>query len=369
MQPLLNQLVFFAFFQSIFLLLIFGLSSKYRRRINGYFIVFVAVLLIGLSGRILLIGGWFGSSSKLITLSEFATLLFGVTIYLFTRSTLLKRQFDYRDLLHYVPALIYNLIMIFGYLLLPREVLLARIESGAFLQFVTFFVGFGLFFNFLYWGLSIRIFLRVRQELNNEASYAVTSRFFLVFLLAVGICLLIWLGVYLVAVIGNTFISRPVTQTIWLGISLLILLLAYYGFREPDLYQVAPEATTNFGKYATSKFSTKDLDRLKEELDDIMERQKPYLNQKLLKAELAELMGISNPELARLLNEKIGMNFFQYVNYYRIREFIELAESERGKQLTFFGLAQEAGFNSKTTFNKSFRQLMGSSPSEYLKKR
>ncbi len=369
MQPFLNQLVFFAFFQSIFLLLIFGLSSKYRRRINGYFIVFVAVMLIGLSGRILLLGGWFGGSNKLITLSEFAILLFGATIYLFTRSTLCKKPFKYRDLLHYLPALIYNLIIVFGYLLLSREELNARYESGALQRFVSSLVGFGLFFNFLYWGLSVRIFARVRRELNNEASYAITTRFFLVFLVAVGLCLLTWLGVYLAAVIGNTFISRPVTQAIWLGISLLILLLAYYGFREPDLYQIATETESTSGKYASSKFSTKDLDRLKEELDDIMERQKPYLNQKLLKAELAELIGISNPELARLLNEKIGMNFFQYVNYYRIREFIQLAESERGQQLTFFGLAQEAGFNSKTTFNKSFRQIMGSSPSEYLKKR
>ena len=60
------------------------------------------------------------------------------------------------------------------------------------------------------------------------------------------------------------------------------------------------------------------------------------------------------------------MNFFEYVNYYRIKEFVELAKTDKAKTLTFFGLAQEAGFNSKTTFNKSFKKLMGSSPKEYL---
>ena len=45
---------------------------------------------------------------------------------------------------------------------------------------------------------------------------------------------------------------------------------------------------------------------------------------------------------------------------------IKLSGSEEARKFTFFGLAQEAGFNSKTTFNKSFRKLMGASPSEYF---
>ena len=85
-----------------------------------------------------------------------------------------------------------------------------------------------------------------------------------------------------------------------------------------------------------------------------------------MKADLAEMLGVNNPEVARLLNESIGMNFFEYVNYHRIREFVELAKTERAKNLTFFGIAQEAGFNSKTTFNKSFKKLMGTSPREYF---
>jgi AraC-like DNA-binding protein len=80
------------------------------------------------------------------------------------------------------------------------------------------------------------------------------------------------------------------------------------------------------------------------------------------------MLGISNPELARLLNERIGMNFFDFINYYRIKEFIALAKSDKAQNLTLFGVAQEAGFNSKTTFNKSFKNLMGTSPSTYFVK-
>ncbi len=366
METLLNQLVFFAFFQSIFLLLLFAWSKDQRQRINGYFIVLAAVLLIGLSGRILFLSEVFGRNSRLIALSEFATLLFGSTIYLFCRSSLLHHPFRYRDLWHYLPAVFYNLMMIAFVILPTDDTLRARFADGTFYRFVVFFVGFGLLFNIAYWALSMRLFLSFRQSLENEVSYAVKSRFFLLFLLAVGACLFAWLTVYLVSLFSGQFIERPTTQFIWLCLALLILFLAYFGIRQPELYRIPALAETPV-KYAQSRLSTAELDGLKLRLEQLMLEKKPYLNRKLLKAELAELLGVSSPELARLLNENIGMNFFEYVNYFRIKEFVALAKTERAQALTLFGLAQEAGFNSKTTFNKAFRELMGTSPGAYFK--
>ncbi len=72
--------------------------------------------------------------------------------------------------------------------------------------------------------------------------------------------------------------------------------------------------------------------------------------------------------LQRLLNERIGMSFFEYVNYHRIHEFIRLAKSPLIEQKTLLAIAQEAGFQSKSTFYKSFKQIMGCPPSEYLKR-
>jgi len=97
-----------------------------------------------------------------------------------------------------------------------------------------------------------------------------------------------------------------------------------------------------------------------------MIEKRSYLNKELLKAELSDFLGVSNPEMARLLNEGFGMNFFEFVNYYRIKELIPLAESEKLKNLTFAAIAEEAGFNSKATFNKAFRDIMGKTPREYF---
>ncbi|MEL7163242.1 MAG: AraC family transcriptional regulator, partial [Bacteroidota bacterium] len=116
MQIFLDQLVYFAFFQSLFLLAVFTLSEQQRGRINPFFFVLAVVLLIGLSGRVLYLTEVFGRSTRLLVLSEFATLLFGSTVYLFCRTTFGKRPFTYRDLWHYAPALVYNLVMVVYFL-------------------------------------------------------------------------------------------------------------------------------------------------------------------------------------------------------------------------------------------------------------
>ncbi len=366
MQNIANQLVYFGFLQSLFLLFIFMLSAKVRKKVNGYIVFLTFLLTVGLIGRIIHITGLSDSEFRFISLSEFATLFFGSTIYLFTRSSLLGEKPGTKDWLHFIPGVVYSLAVTVCFLL-PREWAISmRPTRETLFTMITTFITFGLTVNIAYYLASVRLFFNFQKQLKHEVSYSVKFRFFQNFLIALGLCFLCWIVVFFISLFGDQMTERTAREFIWLGIAFIILFIAYYGIREPDLYQVASLLPSK--KYAQSKLSIKDLDLLKSRLDQLMEEKKPYLNRKLLKAELAEMLGISNPEMARLLNEKVGMNFFEYVNYYRIKEFIELAKTDKAKTLTFFGLAQEAGFNSKTTFNKSFKNLMGTSPKEYLDK-
>ncbi|MEO9869070.1 AraC family transcriptional regulator [Ekhidna sp.] len=364
MQLLLNQLVYFGFLQALFLLGIYAFSEKNRRNMNGYLIFLIVVLIVGLSGRVLSATEIFGSNRRFITISEFANLLFGSTVYLFTKSSLLNKRFSYKELVHYIPAVIYSSLISVIFILPSNEEIRDRFKDGGLFEHVITFIGFALIFNIAYWIASFRIFLRFREELGNELSYVVKTKFFRNFLIAIGICLAFWVIVYFVSMFGFEKLEINARNYIWTSIALIILFITYYTMKEPELFKVTEHISPK--KYIQSKLSTRDLDKLKVKLDQLMEEKKPYLNRNLMKADLAEMLGVNNPEVARLLNERIGMNFFEYVNYHRIKEFVELAKTDRAKNLTFFGLAQEAGFNSKTTFNKSFKKLMGTSPREYF---
>lgn len=326
----------------------------------------VGALLMGLSGKVLNVSEVFGTSFRYNTMSEFSALLFGTTLYLFTKSSVIKGSISKTDYLHYLPAVVY-FAFILAYFVIPSdEQAAARIQSGEIKRAIYACHAYGLIVNSTYLALSARLFIRFRESLKNELSYTLRTRFLFNLHLIFGIGFLIWFTLYIISIIGYDMTERNARPIIWLAMAFVILFIAYYGLMAPEVFRLSVLEKSQ--KYTQSKLTVNDLDNLKSRLDQLMIEKKPYLNNKLLKAELAEMLGTSNPELARLLNENIGMNFFEYVNYFRIKEFVALAKTEKAKQLTFFGLAQEAGFNSKTTFNKSFKKLMGVSPTEYFNK-
>lgn len=368
MQALLNQLVYFGFFQSLLLLVIYGVSRTNRKRINGYMALFIGIVSFGLIGKVLYTAGVANYNFRLISLSELSALLFGPTIFLFTRSIVERKSFSRQDLMHYLPALVY-VVFVAVYFVIPSDTVInARAKTGELMRVIYACHAVGLVVNIAYWFKAWQLLKSFEVAVQNELSYEPQTHFLKRFLVITGICLLVWMALLLTSFGGLAMLERQARPYIWLLLVLIILFISYYGMIAPQVLQLLPIGKQEVKKYTRSKLSAADLNRLKEQLDHLMLEKKPYLNSKLLKSELAEMLGVNNPELARLLNENIGMNFFEYVNYYRIKEFVALAETEKAKQLTFFGLAQEAGFHSKTTFNKSFKRLMGISPSAYFNK-
>lgn len=326
----------------------------------------IAILFIGLLGKVLYSSGMVQKDFRLIAMSEFSALLFGPTIYLFTRKVLEKKEHSIPYFVHYLPGIVYSIFIVVYFIIPSNSVSIARSKTGELMRVIYICHAVGLIVNITYWYLSCHIFKNFFKKIKDEVSYEIHNNFIRNFLIVIGLCLFIWTVLFITSLLGLDMIERNARPYIWVILTLIILFITYYGMVSPQVLQIVPELKTK--KYNQSKLSHQDLEKLKKDLDTLMLEKKPYLNSKLLKSELAQLLGVNSPELARLLNENIGMNFFEYVNYYRIKEFVNLAKTEKSKQLTFFGLAQEAGFHSKTTFNKSFKKLMGSSPSEYFNK-
>ncbi|MEF9477974.1 helix-turn-helix domain-containing protein [Chryseobacterium sp. 1B4] len=97
-----------------------------------------------------------------------------------------------------------------------------------------------------------------------------------------------------------------------------------------------------------------------------MEIQKPYLDSELNLIRLAEMLSVSTHHLSYVINTGFGKNFFQYVNEYRIDHAKKLLK-EPDSKLSILGIAYESGFNSKTSFNTTFKKVTGQTPSEFKK--
>ncbi|MDR6940200.1 ABC transporter permease [Mucilaginibacter pocheonensis] len=80
---------------------------------------------------------------------------------------------------------------------------------------------------------------------------------------------------------------------------------------------------------------------------------------------LAEKIDLHPNELSRIINTVLKKNFNDLINEYRVADVVRKMQDPAYNHLTLLGIALESGFNSKTTFNRTFKQLTGKSPAVY----
>lgn len=102
-------------------------------------------------------------------------------------------------------------------------------------------------------------------------------------------------------------------------------------------------------------------------LSEVMDSRSKYLDTQLNLKTLAEVIGLNPNKLSWLLNEKIGKNFNDYVNGYRLEAFKRKALDPANSRLTLLGVAYESGFNSKSVFNDFFKKNTGLTPKAWVK--
>jgi len=113
--------------------------------------------------------------------------------------------------------------------------------------------------------------------------------------------------------------------------------------------------------------SVTEIDLVLKVFDKGMKEEKWFKNPSISLRELAEKVNISGNKLSWLLNERMGQNFNEYINSFRVENFKENALNPANSHLTLLALAYESGFNSKTVFNSFFKKIEGTTPKAWLR--
>lgn len=102
-------------------------------------------------------------------------------------------------------------------------------------------------------------------------------------------------------------------------------------------------------------------------LKRIMEANSYYRDPDLSLTSLAEKLGSTSHELSWIINTILKKSFSDFVNEYRARDVIIKMQDAAYDHITLLGIAFESGFNSQSTFYRTFKQLTGKSPVDYKK--
>lgn len=364
-------------FLSVLIFNKFGYSLA--NRLLALLLLLYAIVLI----RLLLWDlGYFTVVPHLLILPISISFLMGPVHYLYCKY-LIDPQTEYKkkDYLHFIPFLIYQIVLLKELFKSDKELINSLVDisaesiSGVFLAFnwiitihVLFYVTITLLRIQKYSSSIKQVFSSIEKLKLNWLWY---------------ITLFIGLGM-VVFLIENTFLlgGYIISDQFELSniiFSVYVVAIGYLGMLKSDIF-LSKEFSDNVNelenvdniiskesteKYRRSGLTEERANAIIKSLSVLMQNEMPYMDSTLTLNKLAEKLSVSPHNLSEVINTKLNQNFFDYVNSYRIDKVKkDLADS--GKQnITLLAIAIDAGFNSKSSFNSTFKKFTGMTPTEY----
>lgn len=146
---------------------------------------------------------------------------------------------------------------------------------------------------------------------------------------------------------------------------ILVISLLYAGYhivQQRDIYDTYYHNT----EIQKEKIIDKSLVlEIAKKLQHIMEEEKLFLNKDLSLTILSTKLNTTTHIMSYLINTHYNVNFYSYINKFRLDYSKSLLNNPNKKHLSIEGIAYESGFGSKSTFNTLFKKDTGTTPSQY----
>lgn len=143
-------------------------------------------------------------------------------------------------------------------------------------------------------------------------------------------------------------------------LGVLLLILAIGGLRQSSLSNIRYEPLVEKEGVAFIADPA-----ILEVIRNAMETDRLYLNPNLTLAELSTHVGLPARIVSRHINEGLDRSFNDLVNRYRVSAVKKCIDAGDLEKFTLLAIAQNCGFNSKTSFNRIFKEMAGMPPSAY----
>ncbi len=164
--------------------------------------------------------------------------------------------------------------------------------------------------------------------------------------------------------VNFTFFNAEWDYAISILMTLSIYTIGYFIFREPKVFDGEFYAEIFLPNASTSEsLENRLLDELYKKITTHMVQNKPYFSNELRLSNLADQLGFSTHLLSKVINQKFGDNFNNFVNQYRIEAAeILLREDPSASIKTIYF---DVGFNSKAAFYSAFKKKHACTPLQY----
>ncbi len=308
--------------------------------------------------------------------------LYGPVFYLYAKLISSERLANNTKIyLHFIPfaiAVLYGLI--FVYFESPESKILLVIDElenplpGLFLlDYLKPIHG------IIYVIFTIRVVLNFDKKIKNSFSNIEKINLNWLRYLSIGLSI-IW-AIVLLSYVVNAIADKKgeMDYLIYLAASVLIYSIGYLSLRQPQILTqtkqvletektfIQEEKIGSRKSYQKSGLTNAEAKIQLNKLIQIMKTEKLYLNSDLTLQNLAALISISTHNLSEIINTQLERNFYDFINGYRVKEVQRRLENNDSDIYSILAIALESGFNSKSSFNTTFKKHTNKTPSQYRK--
>jgi AraC-like DNA-binding protein len=270
------------------------------------------------------------------------SLLFGPLFYFFVYQLTLNQLYPKNKLvLHLIPALV----------------------SLAITDFVQVVLAIGTLSQVIYFILGLKLVRLYQTAIFNHRSDAMSLQ-------------LTWLRNVLTAMIVITLIDltrlnlQPILDVTLASYWYFFMQVAFYlltsylvicAVKQPELFtglhQLIEQAKLRQQERTQSE-------AIFTEIDQVIIEEKLYRQPRLSLQDLQQRFGLTTKDISLAINSGSELNFCDYINQHRLNEV--KAKLNNNSKANLLQLAVDSGFNSKSSFNKSFKKLLKVTPTQYI---
>ena len=352
------------FVQSLFGILIF-IAKRPRHLSFIFLIIWLAIIAAFLGGELLPFSATYYFRPGLFP----AMFLVGPLLYLYVSSLAIE---DFR----LSPRLLYHLIPFL--IVATHRSIVGSVPMKKYFFYNEIYFSLVVLSLSFYWFQSLKLILKHRKNIPYHFSNY-TQKNSLTWLIFVLTAFFIFFVVHFFIssvrrILGIDIVKIP---AYYINFTVFSFIMIFFGINQSAIYKSQKAGRgkliphTDFKgqetKYAGTSLNKIQIDELTEVILNYLGSKKPYLNPDFSLQMMADELNISRQKLSLVINLNQQKNFYKLINELRVEEVKEKLLDTNYNHFTILGIGLECGFNSKSSFNRIFKEETGLTPTEYKK--
>lgn len=147
--------------------------------------------------------------------------------------------------------------------------------------------------------------------------------------------------------------------------SLLIYLIGYIGIHKINVLEQRREIRSTTKDFHNYSIEEKIKNPHVISIEKVVIGERKFLDPQFSLDMLAAELDLSKSHVSRIINTELNKSFSEYLSSLRIAEAKKHLQNPDFAQYTLVAIGLESGFNSKTTFNTTFKKHTGQTPSQF----